>query len=137
MAAFEGESDRYRGVTVRSEKATDVQDEEFPAKLDRSLEQWKEKGVRAVWFYVDLTKSAWVPALAARGFDFHHASPGVVAMVRWLPEDEANQIPQYCHNMMGVGAMVVNDKDELLVVQEKFSPVSQWKLPGGNLPTTK
>lgn len=41
------------------------------------------------------------------------------------------QIPPYAHHMVGVGGMVVNDKDELLVVQEKFAAFTQWKLPGG------
>ncbi len=35
--------------------------------------------------------------------------------------------------MVGVGGMVVNDKDEILVVQEKYAAFRQWKLPGGNL----
>lgn len=32
--------------------------------------------------------------------------------------------------MIGVGGMVINSKDEILVVQEKFG-FAQWKLPGG------
>ena len=33
--------------------------------------------------------------------------------------------------MVGVGAFVVNDKDELLVVRERFGTRPHWKLPGG------
>ena len=33
--------------------------------------------------------------------------------------------------MVGVGGMVVNDKEEILVVQEKYSTQAHWKLPGG------
>jgi len=34
----------------------------------------------------------------------------------------------------GVGGFVVNDREELLVIQEKFHPLmarAHWKLPGG------
>lgn len=33
--------------------------------------------------------------------------------------------------MVGVGGMVVNEKDEVLVIKEKRSIASHWKLPGG------
>ena len=32
----------------------------------------------------------------------------------------------------GAGGFVVNDKNQLLVVQERFSPKPHWKLPGGH-----
>ncbi len=35
--------------------------------------------------------------------------------------------------MVGVGSIVVNDRDEILVVQEKYTLLSEWKLPGGNV----
>ena len=33
--------------------------------------------------------------------------------------------------MVGVGAVVINDKNEILVVSERYYNVSHWKLPGG------
>ena len=33
--------------------------------------------------------------------------------------------------MMGVGAMVVKEDDEVLVVRERFYKHPHWKLPGG------
>lgn len=38
---------------------------------------------------------------------------------------------RYAHNVIGVGAFVVNDDDELLVVRERFHTRPHWKLPGG------
>lgn len=40
-------------------------------------------------------------------------------------------IPPYAHTMIGVGAVVVNDKSEILVVREKYYTYPHWKLPGG------
>ncbi len=84
-----------------------------------------------MWFHVGLSETEWVPELAKRGFVFHHANSERVAMVRWLPEDQTCQIPPYAHHNIGVGGLVVNDRDEILCIQEKFALVQMWKLPGG------
>ncbi|KAK7065799.1 hypothetical protein SK128_012169 [Halocaridina rubra] len=52
-------------------------------------------------------------------------------MVQWIAFGEPDNIPGYAHNMVGVGAFVVNDKDELIVVRERFYSQPHWKLPGG------
>ena len=63
---------------------------------------------------------------------YHHARREFVMLVRWLPRDEADQIPPYAHSMVGVGGMVVaEDRDEVLVVREKYYKQPHWKLPGG------
>ena len=43
------------------------------------------------------------------------------------------KVPPYAHHLIGVGGFVVNDKDEILVIEERFSITgrSHWKLPGG------
>ena len=53
-------------------------------------------------------------------------------LVRWLPRNEVDQIPPYAHTMVGVGGMVIaEDRDEVLVVREKYYKQPHWKLPGG------
>jgi len=127
---FKGKSDRFKGITVDS-KDEPCSKEEFKAKLMTSLDEWKNNGVRGVWFHIRTADSEWVPILAQAGFNFHHANPERVAMIKWLPENETCQIPPYAHHMVGVGGFVVNDNDEILVIQEKYSLQRQWKLPGG------
>ena len=53
-------------------------------------------------------------------------------MVRWLPETKST-IPPNASSYVGVGAFVVNDRDEVLVVKEKSGPAKGrgWKLPTG------
>lgn len=54
-------------------------------------------------------------------------------MCYWLPKEDYN-IPPFAHTMVGVGALVVNDKNQVLVVSEKNALVkNSWKLPGGYL----
>jgi len=73
-----------------------------------------------------------VPVLAENGFDFHHARTGVVTMNRWLPENESNNLPNFAHTLMGVGGLVINEKNEVLVVSDRYAMIpNSWKLPGG------
>lgn len=65
------------------------------------------------------------------GFRYHHAQAAYVMMVAWLPENEVCNIPQYASTMVGVGAIVMNDKRQILVVSEKYRLFPHWKLPGG------
>lgn len=65
------------------------------------------------------------------GFDFHHARPGFVMMHKWLPPNVTANIPPYSHTMIGVGGLVVNDKNQILTISEKHSIIQgAWKLPG-------
>ena len=43
------------------------------------------------------------------------------------------KVPDYAHHTVGVGGFVVNEKDEILVIQERFlfQNKPHWKLPGG------
>lgn len=127
---FQGTLDRYKGLTVRSQDEKCAADM-FGDKLARSLDKWVEEGVRAVWFYVTHDQADWVPVLVKQGFTFHHANSERVALLRWLDSTEVCNIPSFAHTLVGVGGMVVNDKDEVLVVQERFYTAPHWKLPGG------
>lgn len=55
-------------------------------------------------------------------------------MYKWLPTDEPSAVPPFAHTMVGVGALVINDKNQVLVVSEKNALIKDsWKLPGGYL----
>lgn len=60
-------------------------------------------------------------------------------MVRWLPKGtDTNNIPVAPHVMVGVGALVVNDENQILVVSEKNALIeNSWKLPGGYVEPSK
>jgi len=130
MAVFQGARDRYSGVTVTS-TAEPCAAEQLEEQLRRSLAAWAADKARSVWFHVAPAEAAWVPVLVNQGFTFHHASPARVALLKWLPEDEPNNVPSYAHTLVGVGGMVVTDDGQLLVVEERFATQPHWKLPGG------
>ncbi|CAH1100656.1 unnamed protein product, partial [Psylliodes chrysocephalus] len=130
---FKGKQDRYKGVIIDSEEeeCTDITD--FCKKLDDSLKIWTENELRGIWFKVHLNQSEWVPVLAKNGFKYHHAKEEYILMYKWLPKTENSNIPPFAHTMLGVGAVVINDRNELLIVREKHNirNVVHYKLPGG------
>lgn len=129
---FSGSKDRYGGVTVTSSEEPCSQ-EEFPARLSLSLSSWAQDKVRSVWFHVSPSEADWVPTLCKQGFNFHHANPQRVALLKWIETKEKCNVPPYAHTLVGVGGMVVTEEGQVLVVQERFYVQPHWKLPGGYL----
>lgn len=52
-------------------------------------------------------------------------------MYKWLPKNRESNLPPACHTNLGVGAMVFNERDEMLAISEKHYEYPHWKLPGG------
>lgn len=65
--------DRYGGVTGEVQPEALQRSDAFLAGLDTALALWQEEGRGGVWMHVPLTLAACVPALASRGFQYHHA----------------------------------------------------------------
>ncbi|KAK3415319.1 hypothetical protein EUGRSUZ_H00864 [Eucalyptus grandis] len=69
------------------------------------------------------------------GFKYHHAEPSHLILVCWLPLTP-DTFAVNASRRVGVGAFVLNDKREVLVVQERngmFQDTGVWKLPTGVL----
>lgn len=128
---FKGRLDRYNGVIVDSSEEP-CKSDLFSNRLRASIKRWMEENRRTIWFRVSLAQSEWIPILTTEGFKFHHAKEENVMLYRWLPEDETSNIPPYAHTNLGVGAFVLNEKtNEILVIKEKTIKTPMWKLPGG------
>ncbi|CAB3253458.1 unnamed protein product [Arctia plantaginis] len=129
-STFEGVKDRYKGVTVDllQEKCDQLK---FLGTLEESLSKWTTDGSRCIWFKVNIQDAYCVPILAQKGFTFHHARDDFVMMYKWLPKDSEPNLPPSCHTNLGVGAMVFNDKKQILAISEKHYEYPHWKLPGG------
>ena len=124
--------DQFGGIIVdSSELPHDAA--EFAGVLQRSLETWRAGGFRLVWLDVPLQRAALVPVAAAAGFVFHHSNEADVMMVHRLVEDAF--VPTHATHYIGVGGVVVNHRQELLVVCERHRRTSRpyYKLPGGAL----
>ncbi len=86
-----------------------------------------------IWLKVPVTKAHLIAEALQQGFDCHHAEKEYIMLTRWLPTTE-NKLPPNASHQVGVGAFVLNERREVLVVQEKSGPLKGkgvWKLPTG------
>eukprot|EP00775_Hariotina_reticulata_P005145 gene5145-5385_t len=129
---LEADEDRYDGIIIRSDALpTDVT--AFKAALDSSLQVWAASGKKGVWLKVPRHQSHLIPAAVEPGFVFHHAEQDYVMMTKWLPST-ASTLPPNASHQVGVGAFVVNEQQQVLVVQEANGPLRGegfWKMPTG------
>jgi len=94
---------------------------------------FNENNARGLWLQLDLDRSALIPTAIKHGFTIHHAKSEYVLLSKWLPKDEPNKLPHFASHFIGAGGAVINEEtNEILVIQEKISLVGNlWKIPGG------
>jgi len=107
----------------------------FRSQLAYSMDEWIAEGYKVAWLEVPLDKSALVPVAVEAGFSYHHADESYLMMTNQLEQD--SYIPPYATHYIGVGAVVVSENRELLVVSERYkfrgTRGPGYKLPGGAL----
>ncbi|KAK2157453.1 hypothetical protein LSH36_191g03068 [Paralvinella palmiformis] len=129
---FKLKRDGYSCVKIEPKVYDLLTKEELASKLSASLISWQQDGIRGVWAEVDLIHSHLIPVFVENGFDYHHAKSNYVMMKKWISQKEPDTLPPYASHYVGVGGFVLNDDNQLLVVQERFSCSPHWKLPGGH-----
>jgi len=133
-----GEDDFYGGLLVDGEAVAACGTEEaFRSTLDASMLAWRGAGRRGIWLRVPARVPAFVPIALAKGFELHHAEAGHVMLTYFFPAEDGvtpNTLPPYTTHTAGVGAVVLNEQREILVVQERTGPAANsdfWKYPTG------
>ena len=132
MQILEAVPNRFKGIEIDAE-ALPTDPVEFDERLTASLKEWQKEGIKVVWLTVPIEKAAIIHIATEAGFHFHHAATEYLLLTKRL---EANAlIPEYATHYIGAGGVVLNDKEELLVVSElhRRSESPYYKLPGGAL----
>ncbi|OMO76960.1 hypothetical protein CCACVL1_15253 [Corchorus capsularis] len=124
-------NDRYGGVVI---EITEPMDSALFASLLRaSIAQWRHQGKKGVWIKLPIQHANLVEAAVKEGFWYHHAEPNYLMLAYWIPES-APTLPANASHRVGIGAFVMNEKREVLVVQEntgRFRGTGVWKFPTG------
>ena len=157
-AVLKHELDGYGGVIV-DEKALPAAQSEFAEQLRASLAAWRSAGRRGVWLKATLARTDLISVATAAGFGLHHAQGDYAMLTLWLPSDASaggdgtpDMLPEFATHYIGVGGLVINAREEILLVEEKYQPAwlrarllkaglagpdgalpRLWKLPGGAL----
>ncbi|KAN0009328.1 hypothetical protein ACTFIU_006608 [Dictyostelium citrinum] len=104
----------------------------FKEIIKKSLEFWTENKRRGIWVEIPESYSILIPTLVENGFSFHHCQSNYIMLTKWLPtaNGEPNKLPHYTSHFIGCGGVVINDRNEILLITEKQRP-DKWKIPGG------
>ncbi|XP_061346737.1 nudix hydrolase 10-like [Gastrolobium bilobum] len=123
--------DAHGGVIIDLKEPMDT--EVFVTLLRTSISQWKQQGKSGVWIKLPIALVNLVETAIKEGFWYHHAEPSYLMLVYWIPETGCTIPPNASHRVR-VGGLVLNNKKEVLVVQEKIGKlhgIGVWKIPTG------
>jgi len=107
--------------------------EEFSSLLVNTVRNLRELEKSSVWVEVPMSKAGLIEDIEALdlGFEFHHAEGKTVKLNAWLREDIVSKVPEYATHHVGVGAVVINSRDEILCIRELRKNYHPWKIPTG------
>jgi 8-oxo-dGTP diphosphatase len=111
--------DPYNGITIES-KDLPIDTQIFETNLDFLINSVKNKR-NLIWIYIDIKKSDFIPITTKKGFVFHSCDEEYILVVKRLRTDCV--IPTASNHTLGVGAVVINERNELLVIKERISTV--------------
>ncbi|KAJ1372551.1 nudix (nucleoside diphosphate linked moiety X)-type motif 6 [Parelaphostrongylus tenuis] len=129
---FKERYDIYGGVTVSASDLADDQKQAdlFSSIIAESLNKWRKTNIKGVWIRIEIKDSQIIPVLVEKGFEFHHTQPNYLVMTKWLP-DTPSTLPRYAHTVIGVGGLVIDSENRILLMKEKRGRYLGWKFPGG------
>jgi hypothetical protein len=133
---FSSKGDPYKGVSVSAKVVGEcLSAAYFGEKLRSSLAAWRESGRKGVWLEIPAASPEFIAVAQSQGFSFHHAEPGHLMMCAWLGDGES-MLPANASHSVGVGIVCINERDEIVMVQEATGPAANrkggfWKVPTG------
>jgi 8-oxo-dGTP pyrophosphatase MutT (NUDIX family) len=133
MQTLEHTVNQFNGVVLDAEKLPEDL-EFFRQRLAHSLATWNHNGHLLVWLELPIAQARYVPLATEAGFRFHHSTEESLTLTYRLKPDAL--IPTYATHYIGAGGVVLNSRQELLVVSEvhrRDRSRPYYKLPGGAL----
>ncbi|XP_024026326.1 nudix hydrolase 2 [Morus notabilis] len=118
---------------VRVEMKEPINPQEFGVLLRASMSQWRAQEKKGIWIKLPIELANLVEIAVKEGFRYHHAESDYLMLVHWIPVT-ADTLPANASHSVGIGAFVMKDNGEVLVVQEKtgrFKGLGVWKYPTG------
>ncbi|XP_041023174.1 nudix hydrolase 2-like [Juglans microcarpa x Juglans regia] len=127
-------NDEFGGVIVEMAPQQHPMDAAaFGSVLRASIYHWREQGKKGVWLKLPIELVNLVEPAVKVGFWYHHAEPTYLMLAYWIPGG-VHTLPANASHRVSIGAFIMNDKKEVLVVQEKngaFPGTEVWKFPKG------
>ena len=121
--------DLYNGLIVETDSVEDKIDE-FKESLILLQKEAKEDNKNLIWLELTSKQSHHIAIALELGFEFHNCEPKRVTLTYRVEKN--TYIPVAPTHTIGVGAVVINKNNELLMVRDRIHKEhSIYKLPGG------
>lgn len=104
---------------------------DFAESLSHLLLMAREAKKNLIWLTLERHHGELIPVALKQGFEFHNCHANEVTLICRLVE--LSFAPFAPTHTIGTGAIVINDKNELLVMRDTWSSYRGFKLPGGYL----
>jgi len=111
--------------------APDFDRTHFRQRLQQTIDACRSQEKTSLWIEVPMSCAGLMEEMSEFGLEFHHAQGNTASLNVWLVDGKTNKIPEFATHHVGVGALVVNSRNEILCVRELRHNFRPWKLPGG------
>lgn len=128
IGCFKAILDPYNGITIEIDSLPNTK-EEFDKNLELLIKN-VEKRRNLIWIYIDISKSDFIYHATSKGFFFHTCHEDYILLVKRLKKSAI--VPTAANHTLGVGTVVINEKNEILLIKEKLYSKA-FKLPGGHI----
>jgi len=123
--------DLYNGLIIDTE-TIESSSSDFEISLMALLKNAKEEQKNLIWLDLTTKQNEHISLALKLGFIFHNCEANRVMLTYSVKPDA--YIPVAPSHTIGVGAVVINEKDEILMVKDRIcSGHSSFKFPGGML----
>ena len=104
----------------------------FATRLQATMDACVEMQKSSLWLEIPMSRGRLLEACAKHGtWTFHHAMNDTAVLNVWLRPDQESKVPVFATHKVGVGAVVINEREEILVVRELRKNYMPYKLPTG------
>ncbi len=123
--------DLYNGLIIETE-SIELSVSSFQQSLQNLLKESKTKKIALLWLDLTSTQAEHIAVALQLGFEFHNCEAKRTTLTFQVTKDAYIPVPPT--HTIGVGAVVINEKNELLMVRDRIhTSHSIYKLPGGML----
>ena len=124
--------DLYNGLIIDTESIATTSVSDFKISLQNLLRQAKKDNVSLLWLDLTTSQHEHLSIALSLGFEFHNCESKQTTLT-FRVEEEA-YIPVAPTHTVGVGAVVINNNNDILLVRDRIhSSHSIYKIPGGML----
>ena len=121
--------DLYNGLII-DPQSTQISSQNFKQSLFALLDSSKKEKKNLLWLDLTTQQYQHIAIALELGFTFHNCEAKRTTLTYQVKPDAYIPVPPT--HTMGVGAIVINDKNEILLVRDRISNNhSIYKLPGG------